>query len=186
MTQNLTAEALREALDSVRHPWFLTKEQTAIYGAALAYLEILEDDAQPTPEPESSIDICPSCGGPADNGFDRGYPPNAYACTKCDPEPVTEGDDDANPDIIYAWMLGGSKTEGAFSTISGNPSYYWSKYTRATKTNGDKAALDQAFQDIEEALQHVPDFNCTDNVRERNAYRGLEAIRKALGGGCDE
>ena len=28
-------------------------------------------------------DACPVCGGEADNGFDREYPPNPYACTKC-------------------------------------------------------------------------------------------------------
>ena len=27
---------------------------------------------------------CPMCGGPADNGHDRGYPPNPYVCTKCE------------------------------------------------------------------------------------------------------
>ena len=27
--------------------------------------------------------VCPKCGGFADNGHDREYPPNAYLCTKC-------------------------------------------------------------------------------------------------------
>ncbi len=27
---------------------------------------------------------CPTCDGPADNGNDRSYPPNAYECTKCE------------------------------------------------------------------------------------------------------
>lgn len=31
---------------------------------------------------------CPSCGGPADNGYDRCYPPNPYDCTKCTPKPA--------------------------------------------------------------------------------------------------
>lgn len=31
-------------------------------------------------------DTCPSCGGPADNGYDRSYPPEPYACTKCEAE----------------------------------------------------------------------------------------------------
>lgn len=30
-----------------------------------------------------TCDICPTCGGPADNGHDREYPPNTYCCTKC-------------------------------------------------------------------------------------------------------
>ena len=33
---------------------------------------------------------CPKCGGEADNGQDREFPPNAYVCSKCDkPEAVT-------------------------------------------------------------------------------------------------
>ncbi len=28
-------------------------------------------------------EVCPTCGGPADNGNDRSFPPNAYECTKC-------------------------------------------------------------------------------------------------------
>lgn len=30
------------------------------------------------------INKCPTCGGYADNGFDRCVPPNPYLCTKCD------------------------------------------------------------------------------------------------------
>lgn len=30
------------------------------------------------------LNVCPGCGGPADNGHDRCYPPNPYYCTKCD------------------------------------------------------------------------------------------------------
>lgn len=32
----------------------------------------------------TDITKCPKCGGPADNGFDRCYPPNPYYCTKCE------------------------------------------------------------------------------------------------------
>lgn len=32
---------------------------------------------------EHQLDVCPKCGGPADNGFDRCLPPNAYFCSKC-------------------------------------------------------------------------------------------------------
>ena len=31
---------------------------------------------------------CPQCNGPADNGFDRSFPPIPYLCTKCMAEPV--------------------------------------------------------------------------------------------------
>lgn len=31
----------------------------------------------------NDLDKCPGCGGYADNGHDREYPPNPYYCTKC-------------------------------------------------------------------------------------------------------
>lgn len=34
-------------------------------------------------EQEVDINKCPNCGGEADNGHDRCYPPNPYYCTKC-------------------------------------------------------------------------------------------------------
>lgn len=43
-------------------------------------------DAPKGVDDEPDIFTCPSCGGEADNGFDRCYPPNPYACTKCDPD----------------------------------------------------------------------------------------------------
>lgn len=33
---------------------------------------------------EPDIHKCPTCGGVADQGFDRCYPPNPYECTKCE------------------------------------------------------------------------------------------------------
>lgn len=35
---------------------------------------------------DPDINVCPKCGGYADNGFDRSYPPNPYHCSKCDPD----------------------------------------------------------------------------------------------------
>lgn len=29
------------------------------------------------------LTVCPGCGGEADNGFDRCFPPNPYYCKKC-------------------------------------------------------------------------------------------------------
>lgn len=31
----------------------------------------------------NDLNTCPNCGGPADNGHDRSYPPAPYFCTKC-------------------------------------------------------------------------------------------------------
>lgn len=33
---------------------------------------------------EPDLTKCPHCGGPADNGHDRSYPPSPYECTKCE------------------------------------------------------------------------------------------------------
>lgn len=35
-------------------------------------------------DPRDNLSKCPRCGGPADNGHDRGYPPTAYICTRCE------------------------------------------------------------------------------------------------------
>lgn len=35
---------------------------------------------------DNSLDICPTCGGPADNGNDRCVPPSPYECVRCDGE----------------------------------------------------------------------------------------------------
>jgi len=40
---------------------------------------------------EPDLSRCPQCNGPADNGFDRSFPPSPYLCTKCMAEPVEEG-----------------------------------------------------------------------------------------------
>ena len=37
-------------------------------------------------DPRDNPSKCPRCGGPADNGHDRGFPPNPYLCTKCAPK----------------------------------------------------------------------------------------------------
>ena len=38
---------------------------------------------RPMPPVYFDLSKCPSCGGPADNGHDREFPPNVYACTRC-------------------------------------------------------------------------------------------------------
>ena len=51
-------------------------------------LKMCGDIAEPIEDvvEKPNINVCPGCGGPADNGFDRCYPPSPYFCTKCDPE----------------------------------------------------------------------------------------------------
>ena len=40
-------------------------------------------------DPRDDLSKCPRCGGPADNGHSREYPPSAYWCTKCEVEVFT-------------------------------------------------------------------------------------------------
>ncbi len=40
-----------------------------------------DDVGAATTKPD--VSICPSCGGPADNGHDRCCPPNPYTCKTC-------------------------------------------------------------------------------------------------------
>lgn len=44
-----------------------------------------------TDEERPDLSKCPSCGGPADNGHDREYPPNVYACSKCSQKLYRQG-----------------------------------------------------------------------------------------------
>jgi hypothetical protein len=45
----------------------------------LLYAAPVAAPAQTAPD----LSKCPKCGGPADNGHDRCYPPNPYFCSKC-------------------------------------------------------------------------------------------------------
>lgn len=51
-------------------------------------LEYSDDFIRDTDEVDKirnrSVNGCPKCGGPADNGYDRCMPPNAYHCSKCE------------------------------------------------------------------------------------------------------
>jgi len=38
-----------------------------------------------TENDKDDLDVCPNCGGPADNGHDRCVPPTPYLCKKCSP-----------------------------------------------------------------------------------------------------
>ena len=50
------------------------------------------------PVDPSSLDNCPSCGGPPDNGNDREVPPAAYNCSRCQSaEPVGPSSEGRKP-----------------------------------------------------------------------------------------
>lgn len=43
---------------------------------------------------------CPCCGGPADNGHDRCYPPNPYFCKKCNDPTPQEQNGQLTPEVV--------------------------------------------------------------------------------------
>ena len=47
-----------------------------------------EINAAPDQPTAARLNVCPGCGGEADNGHDRCYPPNPYYCTKCATNPT--------------------------------------------------------------------------------------------------
>ena len=56
-------------------------------GYDVGYSTAVQELKNNTESKDRTIDylsMCPMCGGPADNGHDRGYPPNPYVCTKCE------------------------------------------------------------------------------------------------------
>ena len=75
----------------------------------------------------ADLSRCPKCNGPADNGFDRSFPPSPYLCTKCMAEPVEPVawlqpktvDAHTRPDLGYETC---SKTDyGAFPVYTAPP-----------------------------------------------------------------
>jgi len=65
--------------------WLHTSNKAAYIKQAKAAIA-----AMPLPEREyvePNINICPGCGGEADNGHDRCVPPSPYYCTKCSATP---------------------------------------------------------------------------------------------------
>lgn len=45
---------------------------------------LVDDLLEHLDQMEQDLSKCPTCGGPADNGHDRSYPPSPYICTKCE------------------------------------------------------------------------------------------------------
>lgn len=94
-----TAKAVRKLLVTIRKHYFgtsnleLYKLNYRNYRKALDVQEFWHNTHwMPLPEPPKvgvggtapDMSKCPACGGPADNGHDRCYPPSPYFCTKCE------------------------------------------------------------------------------------------------------
>jgi len=56
-------------------------------------------------EDEPNLDVCPGCGGPADNGHDRCVPPSPYFCQRCN--------------VIRELSYRACEDQGACSTVKG-------------------------------------------------------------------
>ena len=59
----------------------VSTEQTPV----LPETDIQKDSTQNGNIQEPDVNVCPGCGGYADNGFSRSVPPDPYYCTKCEP-----------------------------------------------------------------------------------------------------
>lgn len=74
------AQQALEALEAM-NPYPASKEDQRA-SALAALLAALAQKEEP------DLSRCPQCNGPADNGFDRSFPPSPYLCTKCMAKPV--------------------------------------------------------------------------------------------------
>lgn len=70
------AQQIEEALEDIVRVF---KFETGTPVEALATIRA----ARAHEQAEQDLDTCPGCGGVADNGHDREFPPNPYYCTKC-------------------------------------------------------------------------------------------------------
>ena len=70
------AQQIEEALEDIVRVF---KFETGTPVEALATIRAARAQGQA----EQDLDTCPGCGGVADNGHDREFPPNPYYCTKC-------------------------------------------------------------------------------------------------------
>ncbi len=65
-------------------------EVNRVYKDPFKVIFVLCDDcekvfrAKKVDDEKPDLSTCPKCGGPADNGHDREFPPNPYFCTKCE------------------------------------------------------------------------------------------------------
>jgi len=69
---------------------FLSKQEPAhLFVDEFCRLQAVLTQANNVIEHDPDINVCPECGGEADNGFDRCLPPSPYVCTKCQDKQAT-------------------------------------------------------------------------------------------------
>lgn len=106
---------------------------------------------------------CPKCGGEADNGFDRCFPPNPYNCTKCEGEP--EMTNDKMPDVIWA----SSRPQDVGNRWTGTDKCY------SDQTKYIRADLVPQWQQIQSAPNdtNIDTFGVIDDIH------GMQFVRVA-------
>lgn len=71
-------QSLRDRLAGPVHDLWESSNPAPVDGQSKTGLTATQADA-----PALDLNVCPGCGGEADNGNDRSYPPTPYFCTKC-------------------------------------------------------------------------------------------------------
>lgn len=118
--------------------------------------------------PDQDLTKCPNCGGIADNGHDRCFPPNPYYCTKCD------GTGNDMPDMIGVDL--GSQ-EQSFVDVIG---HIGDATIRVNGVIHHPARIVNSLQEenarLRKCLKSIADNTCCDGCREAGlvAKRVLE------------
>jgi hypothetical protein len=103
-----------------------------------------------------SLENCPKCGGPADNGHDRCLPPNPYYCTKCSREGYHDDgclNDPSIPSEICDNNTIIEYIDGALQEFDGcviNPSNY--DHELACHLNNGYVGLFQTLEEVKRML----------------------------------
>ena len=101
----LTTEQAQQIEETLEDIVRVFKFETGTPVEALAVIRAARAQGQA----EQDLDTCPGCGGVADNGHDREFPPNPYYCTKCieqaEQEPVAWLYDwEHEGEIVTGWV----------------------------------------------------------------------------------
>lgn len=119
----------------------------------------------------SDLSKCPKCGGVADNGHDRCYPPNPYLCTKCEGKMTNE----TMPEV--AWI-------SLYETVAEcRPKGYWDggRWPAVFKQNRDRSTKYIRHDIVENYYIPVEEAGVDrDAVEQRRRIEALEAENAEL------
>lgn len=102
------------------------------------------------------LSVCPQCGGPADNGHDREYPPNPYLCRSC-----MLGELEAHVDATMTQIGGDHYSKLAIQPVEyamANSLNFLQgsviKYVTRYKDKGGRQDLEKAMHCIQLLIEH--------------------------------